>query len=287
MSDNKISIIIALIGMVGMIAAAIIGAKWGQDNFNIAVQLDGKDVLLKDADVQEIALENEELKKKVQRYEDEMGELESLNEKLNSDLDTANKNWSGAPEVSFENYGFVVNGEDKNVGTENSMVKVNGREYFSKDFLKGMLDEGQSLTVEDNTLFIGPVIADKADLFEQIVMDTEGYVDKGVSGTDSFGNEYINALSLDGGESIMYNLKKQYSKLKFTIAVTEYSSIDGNGIVKVKADDDIVYTSPKFNKQTEPFSEVSIPINNCTFLSIIYESDGDVRCLMPEAEVYN
>ena len=51
---------------------------------------------------------------------------------------------------------------------------LNGREYYSKELAENFLDETQSITIKDNTIFIGKVIADKANLVDQRVMDISG-----------------------------------------------------------------------------------------------------------------
>lgn len=60
------TIIAALIGVIGTIIAAVIGVIWGKSNMNVVVQIDGKNIELQNSDVQEMASENEELKKRLQ-----------------------------------------------------------------------------------------------------------------------------------------------------------------------------------------------------------------------------
>lgn len=69
--------------------------------------------------------------------------------------------------------------------------------------------------------------------------------------------------------------------------VNENSDIDRSGVITIKADDVIVYTSPSLNKKTEPFAEASIPIQNCTLLTIEYNGDYSNPCIISDAAVFN
>lgn len=75
--------------------------------------------------------------------------------------------------------------------------------------------------------------------------------------------------------------------MKLTIAVSESSYMDTSGVITIKADDVIVYTSPNLNKKTEPFTETSIPIQNCTLLTIEYSGDYYNWCIISDAVVFN
>lgn len=80
---------------------------------------------------------------------------------------------------------------------------------------------------------------------------------------------------------------REYSFLKFTISIEEYADTGKTGNIIVKADNEIVYTFEGLNKQTEPFEISDIPINNCSLLTIEYNSESTNQCMISDAIVYN
>ncbi len=80
--EGKISIIVAVIGLIGVIGAAIIGAKWGKENVTVIVQLDGKNVVLNDEEIQEMANKNEQLNNEISGYKEEIEKLKLESEEL-------------------------------------------------------------------------------------------------------------------------------------------------------------------------------------------------------------
>ena len=73
-NDRKTAIIVAIIGATATIAAAIIGVKWGKNNFEVKATIEGEAIILKKADIKEIANENEDLKNKLSDYESKIGD---------------------------------------------------------------------------------------------------------------------------------------------------------------------------------------------------------------------
>lgn len=78
----NVSIIVALIGLVATIAAAIIGVKWGKSSVTVIVQIDGKNVVLNDEDIEKMAIENEQLKNEILYYQKELKIQEDTKEKI-------------------------------------------------------------------------------------------------------------------------------------------------------------------------------------------------------------
>ena len=59
-------------------------------------------------------------------------------------------------------------------------------------------------------------------------------------------------------------------------------------IITIKADDDVVYTSPSLNKKTEAYTEIDVPINNCKLITIEYSTDSwSNDCILSDVIVYN
>ncbi len=188
------------------------------------------------------------------------------------------------PEISFNNLSLSIDARDIPINKNNSMAIIDGREYISKEMAEKLLNENQSITIKDDTLFIGKVVADRANLVDQYQMSID-WCKIEDSITDSFGNIYANAIHFWHFQSgyVMYNLKEKYSNLKCKISGTFKSPLEGGSIVYVIADDNIVYTSPQINKLTEPF-EIDVPINNCSVLKIRVDNN---TAIISDAIVYN
>ncbi len=75
---HKITLAATMITVVGAIIVAVINVKWGQDNVNVTVLVNGQEVVLDDSAVQTLADEKEELQSLVSDYEKkiENGEYE-------------------------------------------------------------------------------------------------------------------------------------------------------------------------------------------------------------------
>ena len=75
--DRKTAVIVAIIGAIATIVAAFIGVKWGKENVELAVNVNGESVILKDADIKEIANENEELKNQLSVVSNDLSSTQS------------------------------------------------------------------------------------------------------------------------------------------------------------------------------------------------------------------
>jgi len=76
--------------------------------------------------------------------------------------------------------------------------------------------------------------------------------------------------------------------LKISVAISDTAKLDLSGILTIKADDKVVYTSESINKTTIPFTELDIPIDNCNLLTLEYTGSSNyIDCIISSAEVYN
>lgn len=285
---NKTAIIVALIGLVGIILSALIGVKWGKNNVSIVVQTDGKNVILRDNDVQSLATENDMLKDKISDYESQIANLVSKNDELESKLGNANGELSEVPVVEFKDIGLSINGEDVPVNRTKSFAAINGNQYYSKDFINAFIGEDQSVTTKDGVLYIGKIVATKAKLSDQVIVDSH-YMKLVDSVTDSYGNNYSKALeACSFSNEITYNIDGKYSMLKAKIAVKENGNKKYNGYFEILADGISVYKSPEIGIMTPAF-DIDIPINNCTLLTINYNTPKNtlVRGIIADAVLYN
>lgn len=230
----------------------------------------------------EVTINN--IKDLVDEYQNLQNQNKSLldqNSKYFSDLSEANyqintlqSKTDNIPEINFNNLGLSIDAQDIPINKNNSMVSIDGRDYFSREITESLISENQNFTIKDDTLSIGKVIAGKANLFDQKVMDQINCEIQNTA-TDSYGNVYTNMLFMQtqynqNHDYIIYILNEQYSLLRFSVAIRDSAQLDKKGILTIKADNQIVYTSNSLNKKTELFTEVDIPINYCTLLTIEY-----------------
>lgn len=203
---------------------------------------------------------------------------EALNQKLNGLL-------TDSPTITYQDRDLYISAEKIPINTLNSMIVIDGREYLSREIVDYLLPNQENLTIKSDGIYIGPVITESANLFNQWIMS--GYLGEADTCTDSYGNQYTNVYKLWNDDTVTYSINQQYSQLRISIAIGRgYGSDDG--IITIKADDEIVYTSPVLTYKTEPFTEVSIPINNCKLLSIEHRGGySDDYCIISEAIVYN
>lgn len=54
------------------------------------------------------------------------------------------------------------------------MVVIDGQEYYSKELAQNILNDNQDITMKNDIMFIGKVIADKANLVDQRVVYVSG-----------------------------------------------------------------------------------------------------------------
>ncbi len=271
MSDNKTSIIVAVIGLIGIIAAAVIGAKWGKDNFNIVVKIDGKDVILKDEDVEKMASENESLRKEILENEKKVENLQRESKDLEEKLGVANGELDDVPVIEFQNYGLSIDGEEKIINKDKSCVAINGRQYYSQDFIDNLLPENKNATKKDDIIYIGRIIKEKTNLFKRQIIDntSDAYISEDVK--DTYGNLHSESLIFKHtGNSITFNANREYSNLKCTLAVEDGCS--GGGVIQIETDEGIVFTSEELLNSTEPF-KIDVPINQASTITI--KSIGD------------
>ena len=145
MSDRKVTIIVAIIGLAGTIAAAIIGAVWGKSNVTVVAPVGGKSIVLNDEDIKNMANENEQLINKISKYKDEIENLKGQNEELANKLGVANGELNDVPAIEFKNCGLSINGDEREINKERSYVAINNRQYYSKDFIDNLVSDNQEI----------------------------------------------------------------------------------------------------------------------------------------------
>lgn len=287
----KAAWIAGMLGIIGTVSAAFLGKDFGEENAvqqlysqvttfnggNNTVTINSVDEFL--AQYNKLQNENETLKAQNSQYFADYTEQKNINNSLTSQLDDR-------PAVSYENIGLCINGEDISINKQNSIVTIDGREYYSKELAEEFLDEEQNITIKDDTLFVGKVIADKENLFDQWVIDQRDCnIEMEIN--DSYGNSHYNSLVLwMGAGHITYNLDSNYQYLQLKISSYPESKNNISGSIIIKADEKVIYTSDKIDIFTE-IIDVDIPINNCSTLTITGTGDMHYKCIISDAIIYN
>lgn len=69
---------------------------------------------------------------------------------------------------------MTINGKEVPINSTKSMVVIDGQEYYSKELAQNILNDNQDITMKNDIMFIGKVIADKANLVDQRVVYVSG-----------------------------------------------------------------------------------------------------------------
>ena len=210
--EGKISIIVAVIGLIGVIGAAIIGAKWGKENVTVIVQLDGKNVVLNDEEIQEMANKNEQLNNEISGYKEEIEKLKLESEELANKLGAANGELDDVPSIEYRNFGLSIDGEEKPVSKDRSLVLINGRQYYSKDFIDNLLPSDKTAVEKDDMLYVGKVVKEKSNLFDRQLIDTSNnnIVSIETNVKDTYGNIHDKSVVFSMHDSsITFNANKE------------------------------------------------------------------------------
>lgn len=300
---NKTAIIVALIGAIATIISAIIslnvgkaqGISEGEHNVQaefkhifgdvISVIGDGNEVTVND--IRNMVDEYIQLKQEKKTYTDQISKNLNDLEVANDRIKELEQQLANIPNMQFKNVGLAIEGDVIPINTIDSSVIINNRTYYSDDFINSIVQDNMNISLQDDVMYIGKIIKNKANLLDQWEFDTE-YVRSYDNGTDSYGNMYSNVLYFPSSHSyITYNLNREYSLMKFKLAISEYASMDKTGTLTIKADDEVVYTSPALTRTTEAFEVMDVPINNCLLLTIEYNAVEDNDCFIFDAEIYN
>ncbi|MBS7143785.1 MAG: hypothetical protein KH093_00635 [Roseburia sp.] len=175
--------------------------------------------------------DNSTLKQQNKQYFSDYTEKKELNEFLKSQV-------SGSPDLLFESLGLSIDGKKIPVDTNNSIVNINSREYWSREIAIKLLPETESYSKEDGNINAGRVLADKTNLFGLYVNSkNSGVLDNGVV-KESFNNSHANAFINNGYNSdITFVLDGKYSKLKISAAIREGCDASLTASFTIKTDD--------------------------------------------------
>lgn len=288
-NSKKLRIFVELLIAVLSVAAGVLGGSFVQNKYiesQVAnVTGDGNTVTINNVDdlvenFNKLMKENETLKEQNEDYYTDYKEAKETIESLENQL-------GDSPSIELKDLSLCVDGEDKNINKNKSYAIINGTDYFSEDFLNSIIADNTSITIKDDVMYLGKVVADMESLFSQRIVD-EGGASVVDNATDSYGNTHVNVLRLGQGNDIVFSLNEKYSLLKLKIAIDESSDSNRQCTVTVLADGQEVWTSPQLNKiSTKELDYPDLKINNCSRLEIKCSGDWNICPLVYEAEVYN
>lgn len=226
--------------------------------------------------------ENKRLEAQNEQYYTDYTEQKSLNESLTSEID-------GNPDVTFNSLGLCIDGEQIPIDSTDSVVDINGREYWSKEIATKFLADSQKYSVENGNLNVGKVLADKTNLFGLFVNGDNSNLIKSGAVVDSYNNSHSNVVVNDyTRKSITFVLDGKYSMLKISAAMHERCDDSVTASFTIKAGEETVYSSSIMDVRTEPYEVTDIPINNCNLLTIEFSSNSVYEnIILYDAVVYN
>lgn len=279
-NDRKTSIIVAVIGVIGSIITAFIGVKWGKENVEVAVNINGESVILKDADIKEIAKENEELKNQLSAVSDNLSSTQSeFSETQNKlsikeeELQKLQKVLDETPTVEYSDFDININGEV----TENlkkAFLNIDGRDFISFDTLNKITNE--EVNYSDNVLYIGHTTGKKVDLMDVCPpYDVSDSYDYNEDSFEMTGKTYDGfSMKTYGTEYVLVNLEEKYSDLMF-----DFGHVDGESKYDCTLN---IYLDDKLEKTIEQRADadvahINIPLNYSNHLKFEFYSPHTTR----------
>lgn len=306
--EVKAAVITGVLGLAATISAAIIGVKFGENTEQKSIQNeikevmgdvvnvigDGNEVTINDIkelveNYQELQTKNDLLDAQNEKYFTELMEanekLEEYQSQSDSKVQELETQLSSIPEFEFKNISLSIDGEDMPISSVDSSIVVNNKAYYSYEFIKGLVDANTSITVQDDTMYIGRIIKERMSLYDNQVISEE-YIRYENIIEDSHETNHTDALAFTNKAYITYDLKKEYAFLKCTFSIEKNLAKDGTGTITIKADGKEVYSRP-LSKYDDILEIKDIPINNCSMLTIEYATDDSIRGIVSDIEVYN
>ena len=282
--------------LIILIVTAILSALGGSEykerkiykNINSSVIGDGNVVSFNNVDefikeYQETLKDNEKLNDQNKEYYNSYVEIKKENEALKNQLNNTSY-------VSYKNLGLYVDSNNVPITSDKSQAIIDGKEYYTKNVIEGIVGNDKSITTDDNYMYIGKKVADRTSLFsDKIWVVNKSECDVNVSKKDSRGNMRSNAVQLTHNKAyIMYNTDREYNYVSFIISIADGSNNTNNVTVCLKDENENVLYSQEISKLDEPIKVTDVAINSCSTLKIeATTASGACYCLISDAYVYN
>ena len=282
--------------LIILIVTAILSALGGSEykerkiykNINSSVIGDGNVVSFNNVDefikeYQDTLKDNEKLNDQNTEYYNSYVEIKKENEALKNQLNDTSY-------VSYKNLGLYVDSNNVPITSDKSQAIIDGKEYYTKNVIEGIVGNDKSITTDDNYMYIGKKVADRTSLFsDKIWVVNKRDCDVNVSKKDSRGNMRSNAVQLTYNKAyIMYNTDRKYNYVSFIISIADGSNNTNNVTVCLKDENENVLYSQEISKLDEPIKVTDVAINSCSTLKIeATTASGACYCLISDAYVYN
>ena len=282
--------------LIILIVTAILSALGGSEykerkiykNINSSVIGDGNVVSFNNVDefikeYQETLKDNEKLNDQNTEYYNSYVEIKKENEALKNQLNNTSY-------VSYKNLGLYVDSNNVPITSDKSQAIIDGKEYYTKNVIEGIVGNDKSITTDDNYMYIGKKVADRTSLFsDKIWVVNKSECDVNVSKKDSRGNMRSNAVQLTHNKAyIMYNTDRKYNYVSFIISIADGSNNTNNVTVCLKDENENVLYSQEISKLDEPIKVTDVAINSCSTLKIeATTASGACYCLISDAYEYN
>lgn len=284
-----------IVGITGIVSS-LVTKNLTEINYTTVVQVDGKETVLTVSGIHDMADENERLKEEILvcrnqmsdkefDYEKKLEELENENGELKGKLGVANGELEDVPAIEYKNFGLSIDGEEKQVNKDRSFVSINGREYYSKDFIENLLPADRNTIQKGDVLYVGKVVKEKSNLFHRQVIEQSNGIDIGTNVKDTYGNLHNDAvIFFYNNANITFNANREYSKMKFTVAVKDEEG--GGGEIQIETEEGVIHTTKELTSMTEPY-EIDIPINQASKITIKYLGSDYEYAIIADAVLYN
>ena len=283
--------------LIIIIATAIVGALGGSTyeekkiykNINSSVIGDGNVVSFNNVDefikdYQKTIEDNEKLNDQNTEYYKNYVEIKEQNKLLKNQLNDRSY-------VVYRNLGLYVDSSNISIASDKSQAVIDGKEYYAKSVIEGIVGNNKTITTDDNYMYIGKKVSGRTSLFsDKIWVVDKKNCDVNVSKKDSRGNNRSNALQLTYYDSyIIYNTDKKYNYISFIISIADGSSNTNNVTVSLKDENGNVIYSTEISKLDEPIKVTDVAINSCSTLKVeaTTANYNSCYCLISEAYVYN
>ena len=177
--------------------------------------------------------------------------------------------------VSYKNLGLYVDSNNVPITSDKSQAIIDGKEYYTKNVIEGIVGNDKSITTDDNYMYIGKKVADRTSLFsDKIWVVNKSECDVNVSKKDSRGNMRSNAVQLTHNKAyIMYNTDRKYNYVSFIISIADGSNNTNNVTVCLKDENENTPRREKYitysfyHSGSFEFAGISMDKNNMAGLS--------------------
>ena len=160
---NRTAIIVAIIGAVATVGAAVIGNSYGQNQQNQYIESQISNI---EGDNNNVTIND--VSDLVNEYNNLLEEIESLKAKNTSyfndltdaknQLEAVENQMKDVPQITYDSLGLVLDAQDVSINKNDSMVTIDGRVYFSKEITEKLLSDNKNMTIKNGTIFVGKVV---------------------------------------------------------------------------------------------------------------------------------